>query len=152
MLLEHARDCWWLEHTEDGLAETIVSIEYSSVCSRAAPQEVLVEDNHDFGLFESEKKHNLVQSIDRGLDPFGSRIKQAIYFKILMENHEGSSGETPILNPDALQATIRETCGDDSYLIEKSIISEITKAFHLSHQQGRNIGSAIDAAKAHLGL
>ena len=89
------------------------------------------------------------QSIEP-LDPFGSSTKQMIYWKMLLESRNGSSSESAILDPQALEHSIRESCGATAPTIERSIASEIMKTFRLSDEETRSIASAIEAAKAQL--
>jgi len=90
--------------------------------------------------------HDLLDSIDKGLDPFGSNYKQMIYWNLLA-TYRASSGEVIISDPEAFGRAIEELSGSRAERIEQSIIREVRKTFGLSIQESRNIVSTIQAAK-----
>jgi len=93
--------------------------------------------------------NDLLQSIDRGLDPLGSNTKQLIYWRML-ESHRVPSGEAIISDPQALEHTIEEVSGPRAVRIGKLIAREIRKTFDLSIEETDDVVTAIEAAKEHL--
>jgi hypothetical protein len=88
---------------------------------------------------------DLVSSIDRGLDPFGSYTKAAIYQgTFAMEGHLVG---TVLTNPRKFVQVIEELFGESAINIEKSIVREIRNTFSLSFEDARSLTRAINAAK-----
>ena len=91
------------------------------------------------------EEHDLIRSIDRGLDPFGSNTKQMIYWKMLSLHDDSSQEVTP--DPEAFESAIVELLGANAVRIERSIIREIRKTFDLAIEDTQSMVAAIEAAK-----
>jgi len=91
------------------------------------------------------EEYDLLQCIDRGMEPFGSNIKQSIYWKMsILHNY---SKEEVIENPILLVNVIRETLGDSSIALEKSIVKEIRLSFDLTRDDSKDLVETIENAK-----
>ena len=73
------------------------------------------------------EEYDLLQCIDKGLEPFGSNVKQSIFWKMCIL-HNYSRVEV-LDNPELLVNVIRETLGDSSAAVEESVANEITRKF-----------------------
>ena len=91
------------------------------------------------------EEYDLLQCVDKGLDPFGSNVKQSIYWKMSIL-HNYSRNEI-IENPDLLQKVIRETLNDNAISVEESITRQIRIEFGLAEESARNLKDAITNAK-----
>ena len=91
------------------------------------------------------EEYDLLQCIDKGLEPFGSNIKQSIYWKMSIL-HNYSKSEI-VENPQLLLNVIKDTLSDTSLVIEKSIAEEIRKVFNLSEEESSTLTDAIENAK-----
>ena len=91
------------------------------------------------------EEYDLLQCVDKGLDPFGSNVKQSIYWKMSIL-HNYSRNEI-IENPDLLQKVIRETLNDSAISVEESITRQIRLKFGLAEESARNLQEAITTAK-----
>jgi hypothetical protein len=88
---------------------------------------------------------DLLGCIDRGLEPFGSHVKQTIYWKMMILH--GSQRQGVIAHPGTFAKVIEEIMGGSAVGIEKSIIREIRKVFDLSVPKTETLVTAIDAAR-----
>ena len=91
------------------------------------------------------EQYDLLQCVDKGLDPFGSNVKQSIYWKMSIL-HNYSRNEI-IENPDLLQQVIRETLNDSAISVEESITRQIRLKFGLTEESATNLKEAITTAK-----
>ncbi len=94
------------------------------------------------------EEYDLLQCIEKGLEPFGSHVKQSIFWKMSIL-HNYSRGEV-IDNPELLASVIRETLGDSSPAVEESITNEIVRKFDLTPKEKVSMAQAISAAKRQL--
>jgi hypothetical protein len=91
------------------------------------------------------EEYDLLQCIDRGIEPFGSNLKHSIFWKMsILHNY---SKQEVIQNPTILISVIRETLGDSSAAVEKSIVREIRNTFNLEREDSRDLAGAIEGAK-----
>ena len=91
------------------------------------------------------EEYDLLQCVDKGLDPFGTNVKQSIYWKMSIL-HNYSRNEI-IENPELLQSVIRETLNDSAVSVEESITRQIRLKFDLPTENARNLSEAIENAK-----
>lgn len=94
------------------------------------------------------EEYDLIECIDRGLDRFGSSVKNSIFLKLSFI-HNSDSSEI-IQDPFVFKSVIEEIFGQGAGEIETSIICEIKKAFQLAADETKNMVSAIIAAKKHV--
>lgn len=73
--------------------------------------------------------YDLLQCVDRGLDSFGTNMKQAVYWTLM--TNTAISSDKIVSNPDALMRALREVFRDAYPLAERSIIREMKKTFDL---------------------
>ena len=92
------------------------------------------------------EEYDLLQCIEKGLEPFGSHVKQSIYWKMSIV-HNYSRNEV-IENPELLASVIRETLSDSSPAVEESIAREIRQKFDLSIKESQNMVEAVVNAKS----
>jgi hypothetical protein len=92
------------------------------------------------------EEYDLLQCVEKGLEPFGSHVKQSIYWKMSIV-HNYSRNEV-IENPELLASVIRETLSDSSPAVEESITTEIRRTFDLSNKESQNMVDAIVNAKS----
>jgi len=91
------------------------------------------------------EEYDLLQCIDRGMERFGSYLKQTIYWRMTILY--GSQREAVITNPEIFAKTIEEISDGSSVKIERSIIREIRKVFDLPVQDSETLCGAIAAAR-----
>ena len=94
------------------------------------------------------EEYDLLQCIEKGLEPFGSHVKQSIFWKMSIL-HNYSRNEV-IDNPNLLASVIRDTLGDSSPAVEESIANEITRKFDISSKTQLSMSEAISEAKRQL--
>ena len=94
------------------------------------------------------EEYDLLQCVDKGLDPFGTNVKQSIYWKMSIL-HNYSRNEV-IENPDLLLSVIRETLSDSAISVEESITRQIRIAFDLPEENAHNLKEAIINAKSQI--
>jgi hypothetical protein len=105
----------------------------------------LFSDIGYFGEWKKMEEYDLLQCIEKGLEPFGSHVKQSIYWKMsILHNY---SRTEVIDNPDLLTSVIRETLSDSSPAVEESIAAEVREKFNLSIRDSKTMSDAIVAAK-----
>jgi len=92
------------------------------------------------------EEYDLLQCIEKGLEPFGTHVKQSIYWKMSIV-HNYARNEV-IENPELLASVIRETLSDSSPAVEQSIASEIRRKFDLPTEESRTMVDAIVNAKS----
>jgi hypothetical protein len=91
------------------------------------------------------EEYDLLQCIDKGLEPFGSHVKQSIYWKMsILHNY---SRTEVIENPELFTNVMRETLSDSSPAVEESIAREIRIKFNISYEDSQSIVDAIGNAK-----
>jgi hypothetical protein len=94
------------------------------------------------------EEYDLLQCIEKGLEPFGSHVKQSIYWKMsILHNYSRSE---VIDNPDLFVSVIRETLSDSSPAVEESIVTEIRNKFDLPMKEPLTMADAIRDAKRQL--
>jgi len=74
--------------------------------------------------------YDLLQCVDRGLDAFGSNMKQAVYWTLMSK--EAISSDKILSNPEAFVRALKEIFGNGFPLAERSIVKEMKKTFELS--------------------
>ena len=74
--------------------------------------------------------YDLLQCVDRGLETFGSNVKQSIYWTLTSK--EGISSDRILSSPEAFVRALKEIFGDGYVLAERAIIREMKKTFDLS--------------------
>jgi len=91
------------------------------------------------------EEYDLLQCIDKGLEPFGSNVKQSIFWKMsILHNY---SRTEVIENPELLANVIRETLNDSSEAVEESIAREIRQKFSIPYEESQSMVDAIGNAK-----
>jgi hypothetical protein len=91
------------------------------------------------------EEYDLLQCIEKGIEPFGSHVKQSIFWKMSIL-HNYSRNEISE-NPGILMSVIRETLSDSSLAVEDSIAKEIRTKFNLPYEESQNMMDAIKCAK-----
>jgi hypothetical protein len=91
------------------------------------------------------EEFDLLQCIDKGLDQFGTNVKQSIYWKMSIL-HNYTRNEI-IENPDLFLKVIRETLSDSAISVEESIARQIRMKFDLPNENAQNLKEAIVSAK-----
>ena len=94
------------------------------------------------------EEYDLLQCIDKGLDQFGTNVKQSIYWKMSIL-HNYSRNEI-IENPDLFLKVIRETLSDSAISVEESIARQIRLKFDLPIENAQDMKGAIVSAKRQL--
>jgi hypothetical protein len=94
------------------------------------------------------EEYDLLQCIEKGLEPFGTHVKQSIYWKMSIL-HNYSKTEV-IDNPEILVSVIRETLSDSSAAVEESIAREIREKFEIPYEESPTVKDAIIRAKSRL--
>jgi hypothetical protein len=94
------------------------------------------------------EEYDLLQCIDKGLDQFGTNVKQSIYWKMSIL-HNYSRNEI-IENPDLFLKVIRETLSDSAISVEESIARQIRLKFDLPIENAQDMKRAIVSAKRQL--
>ena len=61
-------------------------------------------------MIQNLEEYDLLQCIDRGLDPFGSHVKQTIYWRMAILH--GSSQGGIVANADAFARVLEDLFGD----------------------------------------
>jgi hypothetical protein len=73
--------------------------------------------------------YDLLQCVDRGLDAFGSNMKQAVYWQLMSK--EAISSDRILSNPEAFVRTLKEIFGPGYPLAQRSIVKELKRTFEL---------------------
>ena len=73
--------------------------------------------------------YDLLQCVDRGLDSFGSNMKQAVYWQLMSK--EAISSDRILYNPEAFVRALKEIFGSGYPLAERAIVKEIRRVFQL---------------------
>ncbi|MDA4129407.1 MAG: hypothetical protein OK457_01430 [Thaumarchaeota archaeon] len=94
------------------------------------------------------EEYDLLECVDKGLDPFGSNVKQSIYWKMSIL-HNYSRNEI-VENPDLLLSVMRETLSDSAISVEESITRQIRLKFDLTAEKARNLKDAIINARSQI--
>lgn len=87
--------------------------------------------------------YDLLQCIDKGLERFGTSVKQTIYWKISILH--GSLQNAIIANPSIFINVLRELFHDSSVGVEESLLKEISEVF--GSCDGNTLEDAIRSAK-----
>jgi hypothetical protein len=90
------------------------------------------------------EEYDLLQCIDRGLEAFGSHVKQTIYWRVSVRH--GSLHNGIVADPKVFVTTLREIFGDSSIGIEDAIIRELEETFSLREHDCIDLALALDAA------
>jgi len=91
------------------------------------------------------EEYDLLQCIDKGLEPFGSNVKQSIFWKMsILHNY---SRTEVIENPELLTDVIRETLSDSSIAVEESITNEIRQKFTIPYKESESLVDVIRSAR-----
>jgi hypothetical protein len=92
------------------------------------------------------EEYDLLQCIEKGLEQFGTHVKQSIYWKMsILHNY---SRTELVENPEILASVIRETLSDSSAAVEESITREIRMKFNLPYDEAQTMEDAISRAKS----
>jgi len=83
------------------------------------------------GVFRDLEMYDLLQCVDRGLDAFGTNMKQAVYWSLMSK--EAISSDRILSNPEAFVRALREIFGNGYPLAERSIVKEMKKTFELEN-------------------
>ena len=86
-----------------------------------------------------------MQCVDKGLEPFGSHVKQTIYWRMMILH--GSQRDGVITNPSVFAKVLGEIFGASAIGIERSIIGEIRKVFDLPVEDRETLTGTIVAAR-----
>jgi hypothetical protein len=78
--------------------------------------------------------YDLLQCVDRGLDAFGSNMKQAVYWSLMSK--EAISSDRILSNPEAFVRALKEIFGNGFQLAQRSIVKEMKKTFELNLPSG----------------
>jgi len=78
--------------------------------------------------------YDLLQCVDRGLDAFGTNMKQAVYWTLMSK--EAISSDRILSNPEAFVRALKEIFGNGYPLAERSIVKEMKKTFELNMPTG----------------
>ena len=81
------------------------------------------------GVSPDMEMYDLLQCVDRGLDAFGTNMKQAVYWALMSK--EAISSDRILSNPEAFVRALKEIFGAGYPLAERSIIREMKKTFEL---------------------
>jgi hypothetical protein len=79
--------------------------------------------------FSDMEVYDLLQCVDRGLDAFGSNMKQATYWTLMSK--EAISSDKILTNPEAFVRALKEIFGSGYALAQRAIVKEIKKTFDL---------------------
>jgi hypothetical protein len=79
---------------------------------------------------------DLLQCVDRGLDTFGTNMKQAVYWSLMSK--EAISSDRILSNPEAFVSALKEIFGNGYALAERSIVKEMKKTFELDMSPNSN--------------
>ena len=82
------------------------------------------------------EEYVIVSCVDKGLEPYGSQVKQTVYWRLSM--HHGSLHNSLIADPSIFVNVLREIVGAGSKAIERSIVSELKQVFSLPKTEGRS--------------
>lgn len=74
--------------------------------------------------------------MDRGLDAFGTNMKQAVYWRLMSE--EALPSDKILSNPEAFVRTLKQIFGNGYPLAERSIANEMRKTFQLNMAPSSN--------------
>src|SRR5271169_1037000 len=74
--------------------------------------------------------YDLLQCVDRGLDNFGTNMKQAVYWSLMSK--EAISSDKILSNPEAFVRALKEIFGNGFPLAERSIVKEMKRTFELN--------------------
>jgi hypothetical protein len=77
---------------------------------------------------------DIVTCVDKGLEPYGSQVKQTVFWRISMSH--GSLVNSLIADPAIFVNVLREIVGSGSAAVEKSIIKELRQAFDIPRKEG----------------
>ncbi len=77
------------------------------------------------------EERDLLRCVDRGLDAFGSNMRDATYSALRVNEGLFSFSEM-VSNPDALEGALKSVFGAGYVFAERSIITEMKKKFDLS--------------------
>lgn len=91
------------------------------------------------------ENRDLLQCVENGLDTLGSSVKSAIFWR--MYTHHNTERSEVVSDPAVLTQVIQEMFHGSTPVIEKSIIREIKRVFHLSLDETDGLVAAISAAK-----
>jgi hypothetical protein len=78
--------------------------------------------------------YDLLQCVDRGLDTFGTNMKQAVYWSLMSK--QAISSDRILTNPEAFVRALKEIFGNGYPLAERSIVKEMKKTFELKMPSG----------------
>ena len=81
-------------------------------------------------VVENEPDSKLLESIDRGLDVFGTSVKSVIYWRLSTIYHSERS-EIP-RKPELFSESLHIFFGERGFHVETSIVASIIDTFHLT--------------------
>jgi hypothetical protein len=94
------------------------------------------------------EEYDILRSVDRGLDAFGSHLKQTIYWKISILH--GSMNKAVIAKPTIFVELLRQLLRDSATGVERCIIQELRRDFELSPEEAQDLHTALEAAKSQI--
>ncbi len=94
--------------------------------------------------------YDLLQCVDRGLDSFGSNMRQAVYWRLMSD--EALPSDKILENPEAFVRVLKAIFGSGYPLAERSIVREIKKTFHLNLPPQCNISDTFELASKEITL
>jgi hypothetical protein len=86
------------------------------------------------GVSVRMEMYDLLQCIDRGLDVFGTNMKQAVYWTLMSK--EAISSDRILSNPESFVRALKEIFGSGYPLAERSIVKEMKKTFGFNMSSG----------------
>jgi len=78
--------------------------------------------------------YDLRLCVDKGLDSFGSNVKQAVYWSLMSK--ESISSDEVLSNPDAFIRALKEVFNAGFPLAQRAIVKEIKKTFEIDMSPG----------------
>jgi len=89
--------------------------------------------------------YDLRSCVDRGLDSFGSNMKQAVYWALMSK--ESISSDEILANPEAFIRILEGVFSSGYPLAQRAIVKEIKKTFSIDIQPGNyNLLEAFELA------
>jgi hypothetical protein len=76
----------------------------------------------------------LLRCVDKGLDSFGSNMKQAVYWTLMSK--ETISSDRILSNPEGFIRVLKEVFSSGYPLAQRAIVKEIKKAFEVDVPAG----------------
>jgi len=78
--------------------------------------------------------YDLLRCVDKGLDSFGSNMKQAVYWTLMSK--EAISSDRILTNPEGFIRVLKEVFSSGYPLAQRAIVKEIKKSFEIDVPAG----------------